>query len=170
VDNLEAVDLDGDSDTDFLLAHGDTLDDGVAFKFYHGVEWLENQGNGQFSAHKIGELYGAHSAKAADMDGDGDLDVVASGFLPQVKLPVPEGHQIIDSVIWFERTESEWIPWSVEFNHPRHTGMTLVDLDEDGRIDIVAGINRAWDVVQVEQGRSLEVWFNRGPQDPELIE
>lgn len=166
-DNLEAVDLDGDSDTDFLLAHGDTLDDGVPFKFYHGVEWLENLGDGEFRAHKVGELYGAHSAKAADLDGDGDLDVVATGFLPQLKLPVPRAEQIVDSVVWYERTESEWIPWLVEFNHPRHTGMTLVDLDEDGRIDIVAGINRAWDGVEIEQGRSLEVWFNLGLQQPE---
>ncbi|NIM61309.1 MAG: hypothetical protein GTN89_13845, partial [Acidobacteria bacterium] len=53
------------------------------FKFYHGVEWLENRGNAEFSAHRVGSLYGAHSAEAVDLDGDGDLDVVASGFLPQ---------------------------------------------------------------------------------------
>ena len=61
VSNLAAVDLDGDSDVDFLLAHGDTLDDGLPFKFYHGVEWLENRGNAEFRAHHIGSLYGAHS-------------------------------------------------------------------------------------------------------------
>ena len=47
--------------------------------------------------------------------------------------------------------------------------MTLVDLDEDGRIDIVAGINRSWDGIEIEAGRSLEVWFNDGPQQPEPI-
>jgi hypothetical protein len=161
--HLAAVDLDADGDTDFLLSHGDTLDDGLAFKPYHGVEWLENLGDG-FRAHSIGPLYGAHAAEAGDLDGDGDLDVVASGFLPQVQLPVPEGGVHVDSVIWFEQTGSEWIPWSIESDHPRHTGLTLVDLDDDGRLDIVAAINRAWDIRKLESGPSLEVWLNRGPR------
>jgi hypothetical protein len=162
--NLEPADLDADGDTDFLLSHGDTLDDGIAFKPYHGVEWLENRGSDGFLAHRIGPLYGAHAAQAGDLDGDGDLDVVACGFLPQVQLPVPRGGMRVDSVIWFERTEAGWIPWSIEPDHPRHTGLTLVDLDADGRLDIVAAINRAWDIKGVESGPSLEVWFNEGPR------
>jgi hypothetical protein len=163
MDHLEAVDLDGDADTDFLLAHGDTLDDGVAFKPYHGVQWLENR-DGRYVPHSIGALYGAHAAEAADLDGDGDLDVVASGFLPQVQLPVPRGRVRVDSVVWFEREGDAWIPWAVESNHPRHTGVTVVDLDEDGRLDVVAPINHAWDIEVQEEGPSLEVWFNRGPR------
>ena len=166
ISNLEPADLDADGDTDFLLSHGDTLDDGIAFKPYHGVEWLENRGSEGFLAHRVGSLYGAHAAQAGDLDGDGDLDVVACGFLPQVPLPVPSGGMRVDSVIWFERTETGWIPWSIESNHPRHTGLTLVDLDADGRLDIVAAINRAWDIKGVESGPSLEVWFNEGPRSP----
>ncbi len=162
ISNLEAVDLDRDGDTDFLLAHGDTLDDGLAFKPYHGVQWLENTG-GIFRSREIGALYGAHRAEAGDLDGDGDLDVVACGFLPQVQLPVPEDGFQLDSLIWFERSEEEWIPRAIESNHPRHTGLTLVDLDGDGNLDIAAAINRAWDIQEVEEGPSLEVWFNEGP-------
>jgi hypothetical protein len=164
VSNLAAVDLDGDADVDFVLAHGDTLDDGLAFKFYHGVEWLENRGNAEFRAHRVGSLYGAHSVEPADLDGDGDLDLVATSFLPQVLLPVPKGRILIDSVVWFEQTEREWIPWAIEFNHPRHTGMTLVDINRDGRLDIVAAINRAWDFETKEHGPALEAWTNEGPR------
>ena len=167
MDDLEPVDLDRDGDLDFLLAHGDTLDDGLAFKPYHGVEWLENRGDGRFRAQRIGGLYGAHRAEAADLDADGDLDVVASGFLPQVQLPVPKGGMQVDSVIWFERTDAGWTPWPVEINHPRHTGMTLVDLDGNGWIDVVAAINHAWDLEVKEAGPGLEVWFNEGPRPPD---
>jgi len=160
--HLAAVDLDGDGDLDFLLANGDTLDDGVAFKPYHGVQWLENRGAQGFQAHTIGGLYGAHAAAAGDLDGDGDLDVVASGFLPQVALPVSASEMRVDSVVWFERDGDEWIPWAIESNHPRHTGLHLADLDGDGRLDVVVGVNRAWDITEVETGPSLEVWFNRG--------
>jgi len=159
--NLEAVDLDGDSDLDFLLAHGDTLDDGFAFKPYQGVMWLENRGGDEFEPHRIGTLYGAHRAEAADFDGDGDLDVVASGFLPQLTQPLPEGHMRVDSIIWFERTDDDWIPWSIEINHPRHTGVTVLDFNRDGRPDIVAPVNNAWEIKEQEGGAALEVWFNR---------
>jgi hypothetical protein len=160
--NLTEADLDADGDVDFLLSNGDTLDDGVAIKPYHGVTWLENRGEEGFSAHRIGRFYGAHAAEAGDLDGDGDLDIVASGFLPQIELPVPANSIRLDSLVWFERDGDAWIPWRIESGHPRHTGVTLFDLDEDGRLDIVAAVNRAWDAASVEKGPSLEVWFNRG--------
>jgi hypothetical protein len=158
--DLEAADLDGDGDVDFLLSSGDTLDDGYAFKPYHGVQWLENRGD-TFATHPIGPLYGAHDAAAGDLDGDGDLDVVACGFLPQVALPVAAHLEAVDSIIWFERDGNDWIPWAVERNHPRHTGLAILDVDGNGALDIVAAINQAWDVEPVTEGPSLEVWLNR---------
>jgi hypothetical protein len=162
--HLSATDLDADGDLDFLLSNGDTLDDGVAFKPYHQITWLENRGDGSFRDHTIGRLYGAHAAEAGDLDGDGDLDIVAAGFLPQVELPVPENATRLDSVVWFERDGDDWIPREIESGHPRHTGLTLFDLDEDGRLDIIVAVNRAWDAAPIDTGPSLEVWFNRGPR------
>ena len=51
--HLAAADLDADGDVDFLLSNGDTLDDGVAFKPYHGVAWLENRGADGFHRHML---------------------------------------------------------------------------------------------------------------------
>jgi hypothetical protein len=164
VDNLTATDFDGDADVDFLLVHGDTLDVGLPFKFYHGVEWLENRGNAQFIAHRVGALYGAHSAEAVDLDGDGDLDVVASGYLPQVNLSVSAEQMRLDSLVWFERTDGDFIPWSIELNHPLHTGMTVIDFNRDGRPDIVAAINSDWEPEEPLHGPSLEVFVNEGPR------
>jgi hypothetical protein len=164
VSNLTATDLDGDGDVDFLLAHGDTLDDGLPFKFYHGVEWLENLGGAKFKAHHVGTLYGAQSAEAVDLDGDGDLDVVAGCFLPQVNLEVSAKQMRLDSLVWFERTDGEWIPWSIELNHPLHTGVAAVDFNRDGRPDIVAAINSDWNLEEPPSGPSLEVFINEGPR------
>jgi hypothetical protein len=163
ISNLISADLDGDSDIDFVLSHGDTLDDGLPLKPYHGVQWLENDG-GSFRAHTIGALYGAHGAAVADLDGDGDLDVAAASFLPQIQLPVSAEGGRVDSVVWFERTHDGWIPHGIERAHPRHTGLTVADLNRDGRPDVVTTINFAWDIETQESGPSLEAWINLGPR------
>ncbi len=42
--------------------------------------------------------------------------------------------------------------------------MTLVDINGDGRLDIVAAINRAWDFEKKEHGPALEAFINEGPR------
>jgi hypothetical protein len=161
--DVETADLDLDGDLDLLITNGDTLDDGFPWKPYHGVSWLVNDGAGNFELRRIGILYGAHGARAVDLDRDGDLDVVASGFLPQVEPPLPQGGPRIESLVWFEHTNQGFVPWALEDGHPRHTGLDIADVDADGLPDVVTGINTAWDARSRETGPSLELWLNRGP-------
>ena len=77
---IQLVDLDKDGDLDVLLTHGDTFDDGIV-KPYHGIQWLENTGTYPFVEHSIAGMPGVHRAVAVDMDGDGDLDIVACALL-----------------------------------------------------------------------------------------
>ena len=80
---MSLADLDGDGDTDILLANGDTFDDSL-LKPYHGVAWLSRLGRGRdvrFVYKPLAQLPGPHAIVAADLDGDGDQDVVASALV-----------------------------------------------------------------------------------------
>ena len=42
---------------------------------WNGLQWLENTGGATFTYHRIADIAGASSPQAADLDGDGDLDI-----------------------------------------------------------------------------------------------
>lgn len=79
---ISLCDLNRDGKPDVLYTNGD----GFAYadpgqRPWHGVQWLENRGNGFFKFHRIDNLAGAYSPVGIDLDGDGDMDIVAtSGF------------------------------------------------------------------------------------------
>lgn len=75
---LFADDFDGDGDMDLLYSNGDAFDYAQPGpRPWHGVQWLENDGFGRFQYNRLGDLAGAYSPRPADLDGDGDMDVVA---------------------------------------------------------------------------------------------
>lgn len=75
-------DLNRDGRLDILYTNGDGFDYAQPGpRPWHGVQWLENRGNGTFKNQRIGALEGAYSPVAVDLDRDGDMDVIAvSGF------------------------------------------------------------------------------------------
>ena len=68
------------------MTNGDSLDD-FTIRPFHGVRWFENEGEYPFEQHDLATMPGVHRAQAADIDGDGDLDVVACAFLPNAEHP-----------------------------------------------------------------------------------
>lgn len=133
----ELADIDGDGRIDILHANGDTLDSGLA-KPYHGVRWLRNLGDRSFELREIGLMPGVCQASAADLDADGDLDVMACSLHQAAPLD-PAG--TYDSLAWFEhQPDGTFTPHSIERDSCNHACFALADIDGDGRIDLVAGI------------------------------
>ncbi|HEX2099884.1 MAG TPA: VCBS repeat-containing protein [Candidatus Synoicihabitans sp.] len=132
---LRVVDLDGDGDVDLLYANGDGFDYATpGSRPWHGVQWLENNGRGEFAFRRIGSLPGAYSPLAIDLDGDGDRDVVAvSGFNDWSNV-----HAV--SLAWFENNGRQGFTRHDLARQPTHLVVVVgADLDYDGQVELVTG-------------------------------
>jgi len=160
---IQLVDLDGDADLDILTTNGDVFDD-PWLKPYHGIRWLEQTGPLQFAPHHLALLYGAHRAEAADLDGDGDLDIAACSFIPEAThAEVREKGLTIRSLVWFEQTSpGVFAPHALERNRPYHPTLAVGDCDADGDIDLAVGsaFFAGESEPEPEDIRAVEVWIN----------
>jgi hypothetical protein len=150
---IQLVDLDGDRDLDVLMTHGDTFDDGIV-KPYHGIQWLENTGGYPFVEHTIARMPGVHAAKAADIDGDGDLDIVAGALLAGGS-DVDE--KLLPALAWLEQTKPRtFARHTIRMGFPRHATVDAGDIDGDGDIDVIAGN------FSIKEGAKgwVDVWIN----------
>jgi hypothetical protein len=138
---IDVVDLDQDGDLDVLHTNGDSFDmvaQRVPVEFllrpHHGVRWLENQGDMRFERHELLSLYGAFGAQAGDVDGDGDLDIVAVSMFNDWADP---GRQ---SILWLENDGAQrFTPHGIGSNPSHLVTAAVGDLDGDGRLDAVTG-------------------------------
>ncbi|MCY4377980.1 MAG: VCBS repeat-containing protein [Spirochaetaceae bacterium] len=159
---IAPADLDGDGDLDLLYSNGDAFDVPAArsttmLRPYHGVQWLENRGRHGFVRHHLVRFYGAFSPTAADLDGDGDLDIVATSLVSDWADPSRR------SLIWLENDGTQQFTAHGIAGVPTHlVTADVADLDGDGRPDIVAGGLHMFGPYD-RLGR-VTLWANRGPR------
>ncbi len=116
-----AADLDGDGDLDVLSASA--ADDKIA--------WYENvDGAGTFGGQQIITTLadGAKSVVAADLDGDGDLDVLS-------------GSSVDDEITWYDNTDGDGTFGGKQvITTQAHSVRSIfaVDLDDDGDVDVLS--------------------------------
>jgi hypothetical protein len=129
VSDVRAGDLDGDGDLDLAVAQ---------FGYDEGeTRWLENRGNWRFESHILQSLSGPINAEIADVDRDGDLDIVSlvSQEWEEVYVFVNNGRGGFTPKRIFgasnEDFGSSWI--------------SVVDLEGDGDVDVLYSNGDAFD-------------------------
>ena len=155
---IQVVDLDKDGDLDVLVTNGDMFDDDI-LKPYHGIRWLENRGSFPFVEHPLASMAGVHRALAVDLDGDGDLDVVACALTVGPSSADPK----LPSLVWLEQTRpGQWKRHTLELGNLTHATLDAADYDGDGDIDLVTG---NWIAGRTSE-TWVEVWENRSAGRP----
>jgi hypothetical protein len=132
----DPVDRDGDGDFDVVLALG--MESGGKGGSRH-VAWFENTGQkdaNSWPRHEIdSDFPDAFEARAADMDADGDMDVVATSWRHPGR------------VAWFENRRGAWQKHLLKNNWRSANNVIIADLNGDDRPDIVASAEHtSWEV------------------------
>ena len=152
---IALADIDGDGDLDIAYTNGDGFDYATpGARPWHGVQWLENRGSGQFEYHRIGDVSGSYSPVVVDLDGDGDQDlVVVSGFNDWRR---PDAV----ALVCFENVgEARFEPRVLAYAPTHLIVAAAADLDADGRVELVTGGLSFYGAV--ERAQRLTLWKRR---------
>jgi hypothetical protein len=151
---ISIADLDRDGDPDIVYSNGDAFDYAPPKgRNYNGVQWLENRGDLAFRFRRIADFPGASSPQAADMDGDGDLDIVVVSAYNDWARPEAQ------SLAWLENDGTMTFTLRDIANTPTHLiTLAIGDLNGDGRPDLATGgMHMSWPYDRMSR---VTVWWN----------
>jgi hypothetical protein len=135
---ISVCDLNRDGRPDILYTNGDGFGPSATPgpRPWHGVQWLENKGDGFFAYHRIGNLPGAYSPLGIDLDGDGAMDVVAVAAYSDWG----NKNRNVVSLLWFRNDGRMNFEPRVLARTPKDQ-ITLAagDFDRNGKVALVTG-------------------------------
>lgn len=153
---ISLADLDRDGDSDIVYSNGDAFDYAPPKgRSYNGVQWLENAGPAGFRFHRLADFAGASSPQAADMDGDGDLDIVVVSAYNDWARPDAQ------SLAWLENDGGQRFVLRELASSPTHLiTLAIGDLNGDGKPDLATGgMHMSWPFDRMSR---VTVWTNTG--------
>ncbi|MCP1384185.1 FG-GAP repeat domain-containing protein [Runella salmonicolor] len=150
---FDVVDMNKDGRLDILYTCGDNADLSVIFKPYHGLYIFENQGKEEFRQSYFYPIDGAYKVAPADVDADGDLDLVSIAFYDDIDTN-PQ-----TNVLYFENQKGKFKPWSIPIGRMgRWLTLDTGDIDGDGDIDFALGSHP----LGLTPGRMRGTWARNG--------
>ena len=159
---LEPADLDQDGDLDLIYTNGDMFDRFYVAP-YHGVHWLEQQADGSWKKHLLASMPGVHRAAVADLDNDGDLDLVACALISDNMMQKYNSDQF-NSLIWIEQVaDGKFVSHSLETGQCYHATADVADFDNDGDVDIAVGQFRE---ISGAVRSDVTIWWNQTLSQP----
>lgn len=132
---FEIGDFNQDGHWDIMATNGDNGDYTPILKNYHGIRIYQNDGNNHFAEQFFYPVHGIHKALARDFDLDGDLDIAAIAYFPDLQ-HLPE-----ESFVYLANKgnlsyEGHSLP---QHNRGRWMVMDAEDMDQDGDTDLLLG-------------------------------
>lgn len=139
---FELVDFNNDGYNDVVYTCGDNADYSTrTLKNFHGVYIFLNDGKYNFSQQYFFPINGCYKAIAKDFDNDGDIDIAAISFFPDLNNQPQEAFVYLENEgmsNFGKRFQFE--PSTIRgFNQGNWLTMDAGDIDGDGDEDIVMG-------------------------------
>lgn len=135
---LTVADLNRDGRPDIIFTNGDGFGPAATPgpRPWHGVQWLENTGDGGFRYHRIGSLPGAYAPQVADVDGDGEPDIVVTTAYADWN----NKNRNVISLMWYRNDgRARFEPRLIARTPKDQITLATGDFDGSGRVSLATG-------------------------------